>query len=106
MPIACDKVFCSLCLKNFFDVDLDEVKRDPFWACPHCRGQCFCSRCRRQDQLTTTRGYLISLSLKELLFKPNQSDLVLGTQILQSNHPLDLKIKSNFHATVRCADLT
>lgn len=29
LPIACDKVFCSLCLKNFFDVDLDEVKSDP-----------------------------------------------------------------------------
>lgn len=48
-PVVCDKVFCSLCLKNFFDVDLDEVKNDPHWVCPYCNGQCFCSRCRRQD---------------------------------------------------------
>lgn len=54
----------------------------------------------------TARGYLISLNLKELVFKPNQSDLVLGASMLQSDHPLDLKIKSNFNTTVKCADLT
>jgi DNA-directed RNA polymerase subunit RPC12/RpoP len=46
-PVVCEKHFCSLCLKNFFDVDLDEIKRDPHWVCPYCAGQCFCSRCRR-----------------------------------------------------------
>lgn len=54
----------------------------------------------------TTRGYLISLNIKELLFKPNQSDFMLGASILHSDHPFDLKIKSNFNATVKCADLT
>lgn len=47
LPICCDKVYCSLCLKNFFDLDLDQAKNDAYWVCPFCKGQCFCSRCRR-----------------------------------------------------------
>lgn len=38
LPVICDKHFCSLCLKNFFDVDLDEVKNNPNWVCPYCSG--------------------------------------------------------------------
>jgi hypothetical protein len=106
MPVTCSKSFCSLCLKNFFDVDLDEVKADPYWVCPYCAGQCFCSRCRRLDQLTTARGYLISLNLKDLLFTPDRSDVVLGEEMMRSQHPLDMKIKQNFNISLQCADLT
>lgn len=38
LPVVCGKSFCSLCLKNFFDVDLDTVKADVNWVCPYCTG--------------------------------------------------------------------
>lgn len=67
---ACEKSFCSLCLKNFYDTEIENIRSNPNWICPYCTGTCFCTRCRRQDQLTTAKGYLISLNLKDLLYAP------------------------------------
>src|SRR5687767_6526120 len=38
--------FCSMCLRNRYGEDLQEVKQNPDWICPYCRGICNCSFCR------------------------------------------------------------
>ena len=70
LDVACEKSFCSLCLKNFYDTEIESIRSNPNWICPYCTGTCFCTRCRRQDQLTTAKGYLISLNLRDLLYAP------------------------------------
>ena len=77
LEISCNKYFCSFCLKNYYDTNFNSVKNDPNWCCPHCTGNCFCSRCRRQEQLTTAKGYLVSLNTKELMHNPQNSVNVL-----------------------------
>lgn len=52
LEVTCGKQFCSFCLKNYYDTNFNTVKNDINWFCPYCTGQCFCSRCRRQEQLT------------------------------------------------------
>lgn len=47
LEITCSKQFCSFCLKNFYDTNFSTIRKDPNWCCPHCMGQCYCSRCRR-----------------------------------------------------------
>jgi hypothetical protein len=59
---CCNKYYCSFCLKNYYDISLDFSKYNKDWICPFCTGNCFCSRCMRQDQLTKIRAYIISLS--------------------------------------------
>ena len=78
LEISCNKHFCCFCLKNYYDTNFNSVKNDPNWCCPHCTGNCFCSRCRRQEQLTTAKGYLVSLNTKELMHYPQNSVNVLG----------------------------
>ena len=89
LEVTCDKKFCSFCLKNFYDTNFNQIRNDPSWCCPHCTGQCFCSRCRRQEQLTTAKGYFISLYKQELINSPSQAFNLLGQAIpflKQSSH--------------------
>ena len=59
----CAKHFCACCLKNHYDMDFEKTLK-PGWACPFCKGKCFCSRCRRQEQINTCKGLMIGLELK------------------------------------------
>lgn len=109
LEVTCGRKFCSSCLKNFYDINFSTVKNDPNWICPYCNGQCFCSRCLRQDQLTTLKGFLISLNVKTLIHTPNQSSVVYAfgnSKLLTSNHPIDLWLKRNFELFVRTADIS
>jgi len=49
---------------------MEDVRANPDWICPYCTGACFCTRCRRMEQLTTAQAYLVSLNLNELLLTP------------------------------------
>lgn len=92
LDVRCPRQYCSFCLKNFYDINFASVRNDSNWNCPYCVGLCFCSRCRRQDQLTTVRGYLISLNLRELANNPLQADKVFtqaASNLITSNHPID-----------------
>lgn len=84
LDITCDQHFCSLCLKNFYDVSLEEIEENPDWICPHCTGACFCTRCRRLEQLTTATAYLISLNAQEMLFAPANSAKVFDAKLQRS----------------------
>lgn len=53
LKIECQQHYCSLCLKNFYDTEMEEIYLNADWICPYCTGQCFCSRCRRLEQTTT-----------------------------------------------------
>ena len=106
LEIVCGKSFCSLCLKNFYDVEIDMIRGNPNWICPFCSGTCFCTRCRRQDQLTTAKGYLVSLNLKDLLYSPYNASKVFGSDLNKSQCPIDIRIKEGFEHTVRTCDLT
>jgi hypothetical protein len=109
LEVTCGRKFCSFCLKNFYDINFSTVKNDPNWNCPYCTSQCFCSRCRRQDQLTTVRGYLISLNLKDLAQSPSSAAKVFAQatpKVSSSSHPIDAWLLSNFEKTVRCSDLS
>lgn len=109
LEVSCDKKYCSFCLKNFYDTNFSQVKNDPNWCCPHCTGNCFCSRCRRQEQLTSAKGYLISLNTKELIHNPKHSVSVLSQAVpsmLHSQHPIDVWIKQNFELLLRTCDLS
>ena len=70
LEVACEKSFCTYCLKNFYDTNVSDIRGNTLWICPYCTGTCFCTRCRRQDQLTTAKAYLISLNLRDLLYSP------------------------------------
>ena len=78
LQIGCNQQFCSLCLKNFYDTNIEDVRDNPDWICPYCLGHCFCTRCRRQDQLTYVKGYLVSLNLKDLVFSPRNASKIFG----------------------------
>lgn len=80
IEVICEKSFCGLCLHNFYDTSLDDANENPIWHCPHCTGSCFCSRCRRQEQLTTAKGFLISLNLPDLLYSPYNAAHVFGPE--------------------------
>jgi hypothetical protein len=108
LEISCDKKFCSFCLKNFYDTNFSQVKNDANWYCPHCTGQCYCSRCRRQEQLTMAKGYLVSLNIPDLIKTPGNATQVLGqghSTLAGSDHPIDMWIKQNFELLVRTCDL-
>lgn len=47
----CKRFFCHFCLRGSYDTEIDNVKDKIDWACPYCQGQCFCSRCTRNDKL-------------------------------------------------------
>lgn len=118
LNVCCGRKFCSFCLKNFYDINFATIKNDANWICPYCTGQCFCSRCRRRDQLTTVRGYLISLNTQELAHCPKKAAQVfaqaspklnlynLGDPTLAQLHPVDKWLIENFERTVRCSDLS
>mmetsp|Transcript_21905 Transcript_21905/g.30622 ORF Transcript_21905/g.30622 Transcript_21905/m.30622 type:complete len:285 (+) Transcript_21905:78-932(+) len=40
--------FCERCLRARYGEDLNEVKKNPNWCCPWCRGICNCSFCRKK----------------------------------------------------------
>lgn len=105
--VSCEKRFCALCLKNFYDdEDLAAVLANPNWICPFCTGACFCSRCRRQEQLNTAKAFLVSLNLKDLLFSPDAARGVFPEQLQRSSHPFDRAFLEGFERTVRSCDLT
>ena len=66
LEYMCSKQFCSFCLKNFYEIVIQDAQKNQNWICPHCTGQCFCSRCMRQDQMTKVRAYLLSISGKQI----------------------------------------
>jgi len=33
---SCDKQFCSFCLKNYYDISLDQAQNNINWVCPYC----------------------------------------------------------------------
>jgi hypothetical protein len=108
LEVFCGRKYCSFCLKNFYDTNFNTAKNDPNWCCPYCTKQCFCSRCRRQDQLTVAKGYLISLNVTDLINDPKKATNVLsrGNSAFQkSSHPIDLWIKKNFESLVRTCDV-
>ena len=106
LDLRCDQHFCSLCLKNFYDVSLEEIDENPEWLCPYCTGACFCSRCRRLEQLTTATAYLISLNLERLLFSPDRSDTVFDSQLQRSRNIIDRFILDSFNRIVKTCDLS
>lgn len=79
---------------------------NPDWICPYCTGACFCSRCRRQEQLTTAQAYLISLNLHDVLYTPADSIKVFEPQYQRSQNAIDVFTKANFERIVRACDLT
>eukprot|EP00347_Sterkiella_histriomuscorum_P007486 403348735 len=96
----CNRQFCSFCLKNIYDVYLIEAQNNKDWICPCCKGNCYCTRCLRQDQLTRVRGILISNSLKEIQKHYKQPSKILERLIYQDNF-IDNRIKSNFDRIAR-----
>ena len=86
LGMTCEQQYCSLCLKNFYDVELDEVRANPDWMCPYCTGACFCTRCRRQEQMTTAKAYLISLNIIDLLYFPEAAHKVFDAQFQKSTN--------------------
>jgi len=40
--------YCRSCLKNRYNLDLDEVLKNTVWICPLCRHTCNCSHCRKK----------------------------------------------------------
>jgi len=89
LSIACDQHYCSLCLKNFYDSCLEDVRANPDWICPYCTGACFCTRCRRQEQLTTAQAYLVSLNLSDLLYSPQAATKVFDHKYRKSYNQID-----------------
>ena len=57
----CKKFFCHFCLRGSYDTEIDNVKDKSDWVCPYCQGQCFCSRCTRNDKLLKLIAYYISI---------------------------------------------
>ena len=93
IEVVCDRRFCAACLKNFYDTKFSASKHDASWLCPYCTGECFCARCRRQDQLTTVRGYLISLNVKDLVYTPQNANEIFGAAFSKSQNIIDKRIK-------------
>ena len=68
--------------------------------------QCHCSRCRRQDQISTAHAYLISLNLQDLLYSPENAPKVFNNEYQRSSNPIDMFLKESFERIVRTCDLT
>ncbi|CAD8044311.1 unnamed protein product [Paramecium primaurelia] len=47
--LICQRQFCRMCLKQNYDIKIEEVAQKTDWVCPFCQAICFCSRCQRND---------------------------------------------------------
>ncbi|CAK78950.1 unnamed protein product (macronuclear) [Paramecium tetraurelia] len=47
--LICQRKFCRMCLKQNYDIKIEEVAQKTDWVCPFCQAICFCSRCQRND---------------------------------------------------------
>ncbi|CAK60363.1 unnamed protein product (macronuclear) [Paramecium tetraurelia] len=47
--LICQRKFCRMCLKQNYDIKIEEVIQKTDWVCPFCQAICFCSRCQRND---------------------------------------------------------
>ena len=80
----CKRFFCYFCLRGSYDTEIDNVKDKSDWSCPYCQGQCFCSRCTRNDKLLKLIAYYISIGGDiNLLY----DDLVTRNKILDLLNP-------------------
>ena len=41
-------MFCGVCLKNRYGMNIKEALKDPNWWCPPCLNICNCSICRNR----------------------------------------------------------
>ena len=57
----CKRFFCNFCLKGSYDTLSDDIKNKNDWLCPYCSGQCFCTRCTRNDKLLKLIAFYISI---------------------------------------------
>ena len=57
----CKRYFCNFCLKGSYDTLLEDIKNKNDWLCPFCLGQCFCTRCTRNDKILKLIAYYISI---------------------------------------------
>ncbi|CAK83228.1 unnamed protein product (macronuclear) [Paramecium tetraurelia] len=47
--LICQRKFCRMCLKQNYEIKIEEVVQKTDWVCPFCQAICFCSRCQRND---------------------------------------------------------
>ncbi|CAD8047543.1 unnamed protein product [Paramecium sonneborni] len=47
--LICQRKFCRMCLKQNYDIKIEEIAQKTDWVCPFCQAICFCSRCQRND---------------------------------------------------------
>lgn len=57
----CRRNFCTFCLRNVYDDNVNEIAKMKNWHCHHCTGYCMCTRCTLQDNATHAKAYLMSL---------------------------------------------
>ncbi len=62
----CYRQYCSFCLKAYYDLLIGDVQAQEEWLCPCCVGQCFCSRCMRQEEINKIKTYYCSLNVDKL----------------------------------------
>ena len=58
--INCNKYYCTKCLKNSYDISVEEINKKKF-ICPACADRCGCSRCIRYENLVKQIGYFINI---------------------------------------------
>lgn len=82
----CNLHWCTRCLSNRYNEEVDYVRHLPKWDCPKCRKICNCSNCRKKQGLQAT-GILANIarsagfgSVSQLLEKnPNVSVMAFAS---------------------------
>ena len=82
----CNLHWCTRCLSNRYNEEVDYVRHLPKWDCPKCRKICNCSNCRKKQGLQAT-GILANIarsagfgSVSQLLEKnPNVSVMAVAS---------------------------
>ena len=69
----CCRSFCTFCLRNVYDDNVDEIVKMKNWHCHHCTGYCMCTRCVLQDNTTHAKAYLMSLGGNLQLLESSRS---------------------------------
>ncbi|KAL4497336.1 hypothetical protein ABPG72_011271 [Tetrahymena utriculariae] len=59
--LVCKRMYCRSCLKQNYDLILSEIKEKQDWLCPFCQGNCYCTRCLRNELLMKYKGIYILL---------------------------------------------
>ncbi|CAD8146467.1 unnamed protein product [Paramecium pentaurelia] len=47
--LICQRKFCRMCLKQNYDLKIEDIIQKTDWVCPFCQAICFCSRCQTND---------------------------------------------------------